>query len=68
MNQGRHGSPAMSMPSARTIAMPWTLLPARAIIRSNVTTADNPATNPIGISAPVKPGSRMPLNDSVAIT
>ncbi|OCB11812.1 hypothetical protein A5717_19040 [Mycolicibacterium porcinum] len=68
MNQGRHGNPAMSMPSARTIAMSWILLPAMAIIMSSVTTGDNPATNPIGISAPVNPGSRIPLNDCVAIT
>ena len=33
-----------------------------------LTTADSPASSPMGISAGTKPGSRIPLNDIVAIT
>ena len=68
MNHGRHGSPAISMPRARTIAMPWILLLATATISSSVTTADRPANRPIGIKAGIRAGARIPLNDMVATT
>ncbi|WP_369828008.1 hypothetical protein, partial [Mycobacterium sp. 852002-51163_SCH5372311] len=35
---------------------------------SSVTTADNPASSPIGISVGTSPGLRMPLKDIVAMT
>jgi hypothetical protein len=68
MNHGRAGKPAISMPSARTIARPWILLLATAMISNSVTTADSPASSPIGIRAGTRPGWRIPLNDIVAIT
>ena len=44
------------------------MLFAIATISSIVTTADSPASSPIGTSAGTKPGPRIPLNDIVAIT
>jgi hypothetical protein len=39
-----------------------------ATISSSDTTADNPASNPIGTSAGTRPVSTIPLNDIVAMT
>ncbi len=68
MNHGRHGNPAISIPSARTIARPWILLPATATISSRHTTADRPESNPIGINAGNIRVARIPLSEVVAIT
>lgn len=50
------------------MAIPWILLFANATISSSVTTADSPASSPIGISAGTRPGPSIPLNDSVETT
>jgi hypothetical protein len=45
MNHGTHGSPAISVPGARIIAMPWILLLDTTTISSSFTTAESPATS-----------------------